>query len=172
MNPLDLNNDNPKVLGGTGAIERFIQEAKKDRFALIIPEKWEMYAWAHTSDILSKYPCTGILVRQSYSGTAFHVLRTDSFEQVCTNGIESCKDEWATFGDGVIYCYPTPAQAAACNSAFGVFRIDYGPGTLRAIYTEDKESFMQGEILVPPDCVIGWEPYMRRFPGDGRLFRV
>lgn len=161
-----------KVLGGEQAISHIIQEAEKDRYALIIPEAWEAYVYSHLDAILAAYPCTGILVRQSYSDVAFHVLHTDCTDRVMEEGVPPCMNEGATYGAGVIYAYPTPAQAAACDTAYGVFRIEYGPGTLRAIYTDDKDKFMQGVILIPPECVQYAKLYMTRVPGDTRLLYV
>lgn len=160
------------ALGGQEAIDYIVEHATKDRYALIIPETWEPFVVYHVEQLMKAHQCTGILVRQSTPGCAYHVLRTDCYDKVCAHGVDLCTNEWATFGNGVIYAYPTPAQTALCKNAYGVVRIEYSPGTLRSIYTEDKEENMQGEILIPPECVVRQVPYRRREPNDTDILKL
>lgn len=136
-------------------VEEFIERAQHDRYALIINEEDEAFAYEYLNEILEAYPCTGILVRQTYSGTAFHAVFDHSrevLESIKEKGLLPSVSETCTFGGGVVYAYPTPAQAAA-NHAAAVYEINYGPGTLRAMYTEDKEDFFQGELCIPPETI-------------------
>lgn len=142
-------------------IEEFVANAEHDRYALVVNEDMEWFAREYLKEILEAYPCTGILVRQSYFGTAFHGVRDanpEVLESIKRDGLKPSEDAACTFGDGVLYAYPTPAQAVEMRAG-AVYEVHYGPGTLRAIYTQDKEEFFQGELLIPPETILYTERY-------------
>lgn len=139
-------------------IRAFMDGARKDRFALIIPEREKDFADKHVKKILDLYPCTGILVEQERPGIAYHVTPRTNVAQILEHRLEPTTDEGATFRAGVIYAYPD----MSCFTRFdpevhAMFRIRYGKGTLASITTIGKSEREQGEILIGPEQVLSFE---------------
>lgn len=135
--------------------------AEQDRYALIFDDKYEEDIEQNLRELYQLYPCTGILVRQSVGGQAYHLTGISNVASIEKEGILPSTDEDLEYGDGVIYTFPRldcytkidPATAA-------VYRITYGPGTLRAVATFDRDEREQGEVLIFPECVLSVERVM------------
>lgn len=141
--------------------QELLDLATQDRFALIFDEKYEDPVMGNIRELYQLCPTTGILVRQTSGGETYHVAPLQYAGDILKNGfrVRTGRDgDFLTYGGGVIYTYPALAQYTGLDdSAHAVFRILYGPGTLRAIATFDKNDREQGEILVPPECVVSYK---------------
>ena len=148
---------------GCGGVtpQELLDLATQDRFALIFDEKYKDPAMENIRELYQLCPTTGILVRQTSGGETYHVAPLRYAGDILKNGfrVRTGRDgDFLTYGGGVIYTYPALAQYTGLDDrAHAVFRILYGPGTLRAIATFDKNDREQGEILVPPECVVSYE---------------
>ena len=139
-----------------------MRDAVKDRFALIIPEQWESFANCHIPEILKEYPCTGILVDKIGPGVVYHKCPADAIDSILADGIRPTNDECATFGDSVIYTYPTREPFELLRSDIGIFEIHYKSHCLKSIYTVDKDDILQGETLIFPEDVVAIKLIERR----------
>ena len=138
-------------------VQQLVESAQKDRFALIIPETEEFFARQHLEEILSIYPCSGILVERNTPRVLYHGIRLGSgvVESILRDGLRpSAPDnDYLTFGGGVIYCYPSTRHFRFTRMA--VFAV-YAQKYLQAIYKDDADEFEDGwdEALVFPENVI------------------
>ena len=138
--------------------EELFAIAEKDRAALIFDDKYEADIEQNLRELLQLYPCTGVLVRQSVGGRAYHLTGIGNVESIAKEGIHPTEDEDATYGDGVIYTFPSLGCYKQLNpKTAAVYCITYGPGTLRAVATFDKDEEEQGEVLIFPECVLSIE---------------
>lgn len=142
-------------------IRHFIENAQRDRNALIIPEDQEEFTRKNIRGIrqaiceerLLPYHCAGILVRQSHSGAGWHVTYSRNVASIIRNGMRPTNDNLCTFGGGVIYAAQDLGLFDIFDTRFALFRCFYGPGILRAIAAFDKEDIDQGELVIPPECL-------------------
>ena len=109
-------------------IRHFIENAQRDRNALIIPEDQEEFT------------------RKNIRGIR---------QAICAerNGMRPTNDNLCTFGGGVIYAAQDLGLFDIFDTRFALFRCFYGPGILRAIAAFDKEDIDQGELVIPPECL-------------------
>ena len=146
--------DNTAEVSEVNDIFTFLQQARRERHALIIREDMENFAKGHLREIIRSYPCAGILVEQTHSGVAYHVTSTNP-QRILKNGLRGQKDvDAGTFGGGVVYTYPSLSSFSDLWTIHNVFAVTYGPGSLRSIITVDKCEKEQGEICIPPKCII------------------
>ncbi len=145
-------------------IKEFFERAEKRHHAVIVTEEQEAFAMAHIDEIhdLSKfchspYCNAGILVRMSKPGVGIHVTNSNNVKSILVNGMKPSGDMLNTFGEGVIYAAPDMGAFDPFNERFAMFRCWYGAGALRAIATYDKEKEDQGEIIIPPECLLRTE---------------
>lgn len=135
-------------------IDNLIKTAKKDKYALIIRERDKWFTEHNLKAIYKAYPCTGILVKSTQPGKAYHVTDINNTTNILENGLKPCESETATFGTGVIYAYPSIENYSNLDkNAHAVFEIEYTKGTLQALATFDKSEQEQHEILIKPEQI-------------------
>lgn len=149
MRPMNLQQSDVQA-----QVADFIAKAKEWPYGLVADESYRDFILQHAQEIYDSYYCTGILVRLKQSGIAYHATPLGNIPSILEHGIRPSTNENATYGDGVIYTYPSLKCYKELNPEhFGVFEVEYGPGCLQAVITYDKDDEEQGELLVFPEKV-------------------
>ncbi len=137
-------------------IERVLKEAKQDRFALIIPPKWEEFVNQHIAEIFPVAKVTGILVDEYAKGVAYHCTNPVNVKSIMENGfkVKPVEDDSLTFGGGVVYCWPESHDIkGAALAETAVLKVEYDGHVLRSIALEDADPRDEYQILIFPDAI-------------------
>ena len=137
-------------------IEKILQEAKRDRFALIIPHEWEEFVNQHIAEIFPAAKVTGILVDEHSKGVAYHCTNPSNVESIIGNGfkVKPNEDDFLTFGGGIVYCWPESHDIkGAVLAETAVFKVEYDGHIMRSIAIEGVDPRDEYQILLFPDAI-------------------
>lgn len=137
-------------------IDKILREAKRERFALIIPPEWENFVEEHISEIFPAARVTGILIDDYSKGVAYHCTNPSNVDSILQNGLNTSleDDEFLTFGGGVVYCWPESHDIkGAALAETAVLKVEYDGHIMRSIAIEDADPRDEYQILVFPDAI-------------------
>ena len=137
-------------------INKILREAKRERFALIIPPEWESFVEDHISEIFSAARITGILIDDYSKGVAYHCTNPANVDTILQNGLNTSleDDEFLTFGGGIVYCWPESHDIkGAVLAETAVFKVEYDGHIMRSIAIEGVDPRDEYQILLFPDAI-------------------
>ena len=150
----------PKLSDGSFlTVSSLLKNAVRDRYALIIPEAWEFFARENLRSILSAYPCTGILVERKHPAVLYHGTRPEHVESIVKDGFKLKENPMLSFGDDVVYFYPTLSHFCLGGFSGAVISATVTQ-YMQAIYKDDTFIEFWDEAIALPKDIISIEHYL------------
>lgn len=137
---------------GVSPLEGIRKDAKQDRFAVILPVRYEYILrqspWL-CQQVMSIFRPTGILIEKNHQGVLYHTT-THTDEILEDAGFTVSGDLTAhTFGGDVVYAYPNTNHKPTLRVTVKRY--------MESVFVEDKEDADQGECIFFPSDVISIE---------------
>ena len=132
-------------------VDYVLTNGKRDRYALIIPPAWEQFVNDHLAEIMPEARVTGILVEEYAKGSAIHCTDPVYIPSILANGIDVCENDEATFGAGLLYCWPLDREFPPND--YEMLEIEYEGRLLRSIAIEDVDPRDEFQICLFADAI-------------------